>query len=174
MKTWTDLSAVEKPMRIARLEQDARGFPVFFTAMVENGKPDFRTVDPAKWRQAASNSLCGICGESLGKTMAFVGGPKSIKNRYFTDLPMHISCAEYALKVCPFLAMPKFGYLEQSGQDRHVNTLVTTKRPDLFGLGVTNKMKILELHGEVVVRAGRFTRVHWWKHGAPTDERPSP
>ncbi|MPQ71493.1 hypothetical protein GC387_33380 [Pseudomonas sp. MWU12-2323] len=168
MAAWTDLSAIETPPRIASLPKDERGYPIFFTLLVgPDGKPNFRAQDPYKWEAGVHNSLCGICGQKLGKKFAFVGGPRSIKSRYFTDLPMHESCAVYALKACPFIAMPKFTYLTQHAPELAVNPLVSDKRPEMFGIGITSKMKVVQLQGHTVIRAGTFTRVQFWKDGKP-------
>jgi hypothetical protein len=51
--------------------------------------------------------LCGICGQRLGAYLCFVGGPGSAfhpAGKYF-DGPVHRDCAEFALRVCPYLAM---------------------------------------------------------------------
>jgi hypothetical protein len=168
MPAWTDLTAIETPPRIAALPKDDRGYPIFFTVLVGNdGKPNFRAQDPYKWEAGVQDGLCGICGTKLGKRMAFVGGPRSIKSRYFTDLPMHESCALYALKTCPFIAMPKFSYLAQYAPELTVNPLVSDQRPEMFGIGITGKMKVTQLLSHPVIKAGTFTRVQFWKDGQP-------
>jgi hypothetical protein len=171
MPAWTDLTAVETPPKVAALPKDSRGYPIFFTVLISHdGKPNFRAQDPYKWETGVQDKLCGICGTKLGKRMAFVGGPKSIKSRYFTDLPMHESCAQYALKACPFIAMPKFTYLEQSAPELAVNPLVSDQRPEMFGIGITSKMKVVQLQGHSVIKAGAFSRVQFWKDGQPVAE----
>lgn len=168
MRPWTDLSKIDTPAKIEALAKDERGYPIFFTVLLDSyGKPNFRAQDTDKVAHALRESLCGICGHKLGRYVAFVGGPKSIKSRYFTDGAMHESCAIYALKVCPFIAAPKFAYRNINPADLHVNSLVSADRPDHFGLGITTKYKIVNLHGESVIKAGRFTRVQLWKEGQP-------
>lgn len=58
---------------------------------------------------------------------------------YFTDPAMHRDCAEYALRVCPYLAMPK---AHRSDLDKRppppgavVEALVADDKPDRFMLG---------------------------------------
>ncbi|HBO2935215.1 TPA: hypothetical protein L4R50_000211 [Pseudomonas aeruginosa] len=168
MKAWTDLSAIQTPPRIAALPKDERGYPIFFTALIEpDGKPNYRVQDTRKCNRALSEGLCGMCGQKLGKMMAFVGGPISIKNRLFADLPMHESCAVYALQACPFIAAPKFSYQPTANAGMGVNPLVSNARPERFGLGITNKMKLVTLHGQTVIKAGRFSRVQFWVSGKP-------
>ncbi|MEN1648419.1 hypothetical protein AAIH51_33345 [Pseudomonas aeruginosa] len=49
MKAWTDLSVIQTPPRIAALPKDERGYPIFFTALVEpGGKPNYRAQDSVK------------------------------------------------------------------------------------------------------------------------------
>lgn len=167
MASWTDLTLIQTPARIAALPKDQRGYPIPHTVLIQDGKPNFRVVDPEKAMHAVQEKLCGICGGKLGKYMAFVGGPRSIKSRCFTDLAMHSECASYALAVCPFLAMPKFSYLNVSDDKHHVNHLVSTNRPDTFGIGITTKYKVIELQGEMIIKAGSFTRVQFWTDGKP-------
>ncbi len=168
MAAWTDLTAIETPPRIAALPKDERGYPIFFTALVSpDGKPNYRAQDSAKCSLALREGLCGMCGQKLGKQFAFVGGPISIKNRLFADLPMHESCAVYAMQACPFIAAPKFAYLSSEATGLSVNPLVSDARPERFGIGITNKMKLVTIQWQTVIRAGRFSRVQFWVGGKP-------
>lgn len=166
MKTWIDLATVETPLRIATLPRDARGYPVPHTVRYDaDGVPDFRVIDPEKWFRAVKLRRCGICGETLGARVAFVGGPLAMANRFFTDLPMHRDCAVYALRVCPFIAAPKFAYSRSLPDDTQVSNNVSTTRPEQFGLGVTKVYKPLVVNGEVVLQAAPFESIEWWRHG---------
>ena len=167
MKPWRDLAAIPMPTRILTLRKDARGYPIpFAVGNGTDGQPDFRVIEPAKWMRAAQHRLCGICGESMGAHLAFVGGTLSISNRLFTDLPMHRDCAVYALRACPFLAAPKFAYSRTAPEWAHVSQNVDAKRPNRFGLGVTKDYKLARLpDGEVVIQAAEFSAVEWWHEG---------
>ena len=165
---WTDLATIKTPERVARLPKDDRGYPIFYAVSVDaEGKPNFRVIDPQKWELGIRDRLCGVCGQRLGKRLAFVGGPKSIKSRYFTDLPMHESCAEYAVQVCPFIVLPKFKYASEHKAAVAINPVVDDNRPQQFGIGITTKMKLVSLQGQIVIRAGAFARVQYWKEGQP-------
>ena len=84
------------------------GMPIPATVFVaENGVPDFRVTDHRKWHKIVMNRLCGICGEPLGKVVAFIGGEKSMESRFFFDMAMHEQCAEFSARVCPFIALGK-------------------------------------------------------------------
>lgn len=167
-KPWRDLSAVPMPARIAALDRDARGYPIPCTVLRdENGLPDFRTIDPNRWVRAAFSRLCGLCGGVLGSHVAFVGGPRSIELRMFTDLGMHRGCAEYALQVCPMLAAPSFAYSRKTDESREVFTDVSTDRPAVFGLGIARgKFEIIKTAAETpVLHPAPFIETTWWRHG---------
>lgn len=166
MKAWTDLLAIDMPPRVAALPRDARGYPIPYTVQRdETGKPDFRVVDPDKWMRAVRMRCCGICGETLGARIAFVGGPLAMANRLFTDLPMHRDCAIYALRVCPFIAAPKFAYSRALPEGTVASDNVSTERPEQFGLGITKSFKVVAVNREPVLRAGEFESIEWWRHG---------
>jgi|TARA_Y100001934_G_C12387159_1_gene797226 hypothetical protein len=171
MKAWTNLALIPTPKRIKALPKDDRGYPVPFFASVIGGKPDFRVIDPVKWRECVEQHRCSICGKGLGKRIAFVGGPRSIENRLFTDAPMHPECATYALQACPFMAAPKFGYhgdvaAVAAGEAKTISA-VTTQRPERFGLGLTKGFRFARLNGsnDIVLQAAVFDSVSWWAYG---------
>lgn len=168
MKAWKELEAVAIPDRVARLAKDARGYPIPYSVWFnELGLPDFRVVDPQKWARAARGRCCGVCGEPLGVRIAFVGGPRSIENRLFTDLPMHRDCAVFAMQVCPFIAAPKFSYARTGPEGTKISDNITVARPERFGLGITKGFDLARLNGEIVLQARAFETVEWWSHGSP-------
>lgn len=94
------------PPRIAKLQIEARGFPVpWFVEWIE-GKPDFRVVSAQKMAHAVKFECCWICGEKLGKHKAFVIGPMCGVNRTISEPPSHRDCAIWAAQNCPFLSHP--------------------------------------------------------------------
>jgi hypothetical protein len=101
------LESVPMPERIAALPQDPeRHYPVpFFVAWID-GKPDFRIADEEKRIRCIKEKLCWICGEKLGRYQVFVIGPMCAINRISAEPPMHRDCAEYSVRVCPFLLNP--------------------------------------------------------------------
>lgn len=163
MKPWLDLNTVSMPARIAALDRDARGYPKPFGTMPD----DFRVINMANWARAVRDRLCGICGHGIGVHIAFVGGPGSIKHRTFTDLGMHRECAEYALAVCPFLAMPtSFSYARTKGEGTTTLEDVSDVRPDKFGLGVTKTYEYgLTPQNTPAILAGRWGSLTWYRHG---------
>jgi hypothetical protein len=167
MKTWTDLSAISMPPRVAALPRDTRGYPVPHSILFDtHGVPDFRVIDVPKWLRAARNRCCGLCGEPLGVRVAFVGGPLAMEHRLFTDLPSHLDCAIYAMQTCPFLAAPKFAYSRHLPTGTKVNEHITTERPERFGIGIARGYALRRIEGDhLVLHAQPFERIEWWVHG---------
>lgn len=100
---------IPMPERIARRPREARGYPVpFVNHVYANGTPDLRILDQRKVNRCVEERRCAICGEKLDETVVFVGGPACLDNRFFADPAMHADCADYATKVCPFLACQNF------------------------------------------------------------------
>lgn len=160
------------PERIARLRHYGR-FPVPITVPWDaRDVPDFTAVDVANYRRVVLHKLCGICGEPLDYYMAFIGGPRSMTSRCFSDPAMHVECAEYAVRTCPYLGMRMAGFVSRphragSRQDTVVG--LATERPDRFGLLVTRGFKVTEERSIVVLRAGRVIRIDWYVNGAPDE-----
>ena len=97
------------PSRMQELpiDPDRRQFRVpYFVAWID-GKADYRVADPKKLVKAVRENLCWLCGQRLESTKTFVIGPMCAVNRTSAEPPCHRDCAEYAVKVCPFLAHPK-------------------------------------------------------------------
>src|SRR5262245_10413652 len=104
-------SQVVMPERIARLPRDSRGYPVPWNVLVnDDGYPILTVNDQSKTVEAIVSGLCPICGGRLGKWKWFAGGPLSAFDEHgvYIDLPCHRECIEYALQVCPYLALPKY------------------------------------------------------------------
>lgn len=171
MRTWIDLTQIATPDRIAAMKKDVRGYPIPFSVKYDaDGVPDFRVIDPDRWQDAVISKRCGVCGGFLGAHLAFVGGPLSMENRHFTDLPMHRDCAIYALQVCPFIAAPKFSYSKTFGEEIVVNADVSTNRPSRFGLGIAKGFDVVRLpHGDIALRAHPFKSIEWWENGNRID-----
>jgi hypothetical protein len=94
------------PARMRLLPLDARKIPVPWFVAWENGVPEFRAMDPLKWRLAMSSSLCWVCGQALGRHRIFVIGPMCAINRTTSEPPCHLECAEWSARNCPFLSRP--------------------------------------------------------------------
>lgn len=88
---------------------DPRGFPIPYVTYLHpvTGEAVFRVVDRDRMLFCIRRRRCGICGQRLGKSFCFIGGPTSVKTRVFSDPPNHYTCARYAMRACPFLASPR-------------------------------------------------------------------
>src|SRR5258706_13105104 len=87
MKNWTD---VIMPERIKNLPHDPeRGYPIPFFVAYVNGKPDFRIADDEKRVRSVKERLCWICGEKLGRYLAFTIVPMCAITRPSAEPPMH-------------------------------------------------------------------------------------
>lgn len=109
MFKWWD---VPVPERMEHLPRDRRGFPIPWNVARDNaGEPLFTVNDDRKSWQALEEMLCPICGGELEiGDLWWVGGPLSAFHPHgcYIDSPMHHECSSYALKVCPYLAAPKY------------------------------------------------------------------
>ena len=152
------------PERIARLDRDPRGYPIpWFVHRPAEGSIDFRVMDPARLHQAIREHRCWVCGDRLGKTIAFVGGPLSAAQRLYADPPMHVNCAEFSVKVCPFLAIPtaqrreanKPAHVEMAGEQ-------VVENPEVIGVLITTGYTKLP---NGVLLANEPRDIYWFHQG---------
>ena len=166
-----ELLSTPIPPRLAARPRDRRGFPVpYATLCSDDGTPDFRVTD------AVNRKLCGLCGCLLGRRLAFVGGTRSHESRTFTDLPMHRGCAEYALRVCPYLALPNMTHAQKvttQAEFLRASAFVTSERPERFALGITTGFDVLQHGVEYLLHAQPWLETVWWKDGVPLEANAS-
>lgn len=94
------------PSRLKLLPVDDRGYPVPWFVAWQNGKPEFRAMDGKKFVRAVRERRCWVCGQTLGRYVAFVAGPMCGINRTSAEPPAHLECAEWSARNCPFLSRP--------------------------------------------------------------------
>lgn len=96
------------PNRMLALPRDQRrDLPIpWFVDITPDGKHDFRVIRRGGVAQAYMRQTCWICGQPLGRFRCFVLGPLSTISRVTSEPPCHRACAEYAVKVCPFMVRP--------------------------------------------------------------------
>jgi hypothetical protein len=51
-------------------------------------------LDGKRVTQCALSRICGVCGQSLGRPVAFVGTPLEVGRNAFHTPPLHVSCAD--------------------------------------------------------------------------------
>lgn len=160
------------PRTIAALKRDRRGYPIpWFVATPGAGQPiDFRVMDDAKAIRAIKQRLCWVCGTTMGSNLAFVGGPLSTAQRLYTDLPMHVSCAEFSMKVCPFIAIPSAHRRTANMPDKLVEAIqkqdqqstgFSQENPTVFGMLVSNGYKV----ADGAFLANPPERIEWFCRG---------
>ena len=87
-----------------------RKLPVpFAAARYPDGTGEFSIINPVRVAICARQRRCGICGNPLGRWVAFLGGPRSADphNGAYTDPAMHERCAEASIGICTFIARPR-------------------------------------------------------------------
>ena len=52
--------------------------------------------------------LCQVCGEPLDGPAAFIGDWEDAVERMYTEPPMHVPCAEAAMRFCPHLSKRRY------------------------------------------------------------------
>jgi hypothetical protein len=157
----------ELPARMRALPLDDRGYPVpFFVAWID-GKPDFRVADPKKLAICHNQHRCWLCGERLGKYMAFVIGPMCAVNRTSSEPPSHVDCAKFAASACPFLARPKAmrrdSGLPKDRTDAPGHHL--TRNPGVALVWVTLTYKAFPAPGGALFRIGEPEQTFWYAEG---------
>ena len=108
MKNWKQIPI---PPKMVGLEKDPRGFPIPFIVLRDpNGKTYFQVNDSVKVAQCINERLCAICGQPLGTDAWLAGGPLSAFHPQgaYIDTPTHHDCGNYAMRVCPFLAITTY------------------------------------------------------------------
>lgn len=96
------------PENMKDLQVDKRGFPAPYIVLRDNqGVPKFTINDDRKVEECIKDNLCSICGKTMGEDMWMIGGPLSAFHPQgaYVDIPTHKDCGEYALQVCPYLAV---------------------------------------------------------------------
>jgi hypothetical protein len=168
--------AVPIPKRLRTRPLDRRGYPVPWVVFIDGaGMPQFTINDIGKAHACRTKRLCGLCGNRMDKTMWFIGGKRCFTHEHgaFVDPPNHYECAEYALRVCPFLAAPSYARRIDFGKltpasigDRIALALhndMPDDRPDCFGLGATRGWRFIDEASVYVVE--RWDYLEWWKAG---------
>jgi len=105
------MTAIRIPDRMAKLERDARGYPIPVTVLRgTDGRPHFTINNEAARQRVIVQDRCPICGQRLLRGRWLVGGPGSAFHARgaYIDPPMHDECVHYALQACPYLAAPSY------------------------------------------------------------------
>lgn len=149
-----DRFAVPVPERMQSLPLDPRGYPIPWNVLRgKDGAGIFTVNSEEKHLVALQKSLCPLCGERLGQWKWFLGGPLSAfhPGGCYLDLPGHRDCIEYALQVCPYLALPRYiGRIDVPNPANLplkvpflVDQTVIPERPELFVAVASSHIEML-------------------------------
>jgi hypothetical protein len=156
------------PERMRKLEVDKRGYPVPWFVQWVNGEPDFRIVNPNRFRQAIRFGNCWICGDRLGARRTFVMGTLNIVNRVTSEPACHVDCAKFAAMACPFLVLPNAKYREavMPPGAKPPAGLMTNRNPGVVALWTTKSFKIQpDAQGHRLIVVSSPVAVEWYAHG---------
>lgn len=158
------------PMRMRELPRDpSRGnVPVPWFVEWVDGKPEFRAMNPYKWRQALMQSLCWVCGQKMGPEKVFVAGPMCGINRTSSEPPSHYRCAQWSALNCPFLANPRMVRREDqtfNGEMLRENSpgIALSRNPGVTMLWVTRYFTLFpDGMGKQLIEMGEPSNVEWY------------
>ena len=155
------------PPKMAHLHIDERGFPVPYFVQWIDGKPDHRIIDPAKKVKCVKYNQCWLCGQPLGKYLAFVIGPMCAVNRVNSEPPSHVDCARYAVRACPFLSKPHMHRRETGMPENAIEPagMHLAHNPGAMALWVTTSYKPIRVEGGELYDLGPLVDVTWWHEG---------
>jgi hypothetical protein len=179
MKTPRPQHDVPLPDHLRGRPRDARGFIVpYFVAWRDDdgnladegrGEPDFRTVNTSRFVRCIKQRLCWLCGHPLGRHLSFVIGPMCTVTRTTSEPPSHLACADYALKVCPFLTRPAMRRLPMGADEAMPPAgLHLDRNPGVSALWTSREFTLFKTkHGNAgtLIQVGEPSRVEWWREG---------
>lgn len=158
---------VKAPRRIRMLPKDKRGFHVPWFVGWVNGEPEFRTADGRKVGLAIKNKQCWVCGQKLEKEFAFVIGPMCAVIRVSAEPPSHLECADYSVKVCPFLNMPQMRRRENDLPEQIAQPagIAIRRNPGVTLVWITSSYKVMRVHNGLLFMIGEAVKTLWFREG---------
>lgn len=162
------------PLRLRKLPIDGRGYPVpWFVAWVDGPDgpetvPEFRAMDGRKFRAAVKHKLCWVCGEPLGRWLAFPIGPMCAITRTISEPPSHRECAEWSIRNCPFLSQPQMVRREENlpAESEPAAGHGLKRNPGVICLWITRAYELFDDGaGKTLITVGAPESVTWWREG---------
>ncbi len=157
------------PERMKHLALDSRGYPVPSFVAIIDGVPDFRIANGQFMAQAIKQKLCWVCGAPLeAKQNVFVIGPMCSVTKTISEPPSHQECAEFSVKACPFLSMPKAKRRESNLPEESVDPagIAIRRNPGVACLWHCNGYELFDDgSGGALFRLPNPSRVTWWCEG---------
>ena len=159
------------PARMKNLPLDDRGYPVPWFVAWQDGKPEFRAMDPLKLIKAVKQKLCWVCGERMGVNVCFVAGPMCGINRTSSEPPSHLDCARWSAQNCPFLSNPRMVRREDETLNNARFTaegagVAIARNPGVAMLWITRQYEVFnDGKGRPLIQMGEPESVEWWACG---------
>jgi len=158
------------PSRMRRLKVDHRGFPVPWFCHWQGDEPQFHMLGKGKFSDAVKKRLCWICGEKLGRHLAFVIGPMCVINRITSEPPSHRECAIFAAKNCPFLSRPRMRRVPLEGAEMMPAGVHLDRNPGAAAVWVTESYQVFQAGRGTpgnLIALGAPTEILWFAEGQP-------
>jgi hypothetical protein len=159
------------PVRLRHLPLDARGYPVpWFVDWIDgpDGRvPEFRAMDPEKFRRAVTERRCWVCGEPLGRWLTFPIGPMCAITRTTAEPPSHLECASWSVRNCPFLSQPRMVRREggMEGAEKAAGMMIM-RNPGVICIWTTRGYELFnDGQGKPLITIGNPESVAWWREG---------
>lgn len=158
------------PDRIKKLPVDERGYPVPRFVQYINGKPDFRVIREEWLHKCIQKKICWLCGDPLGRHLAFPIGPMCAINRVNSEPPCHLVCAEFAVKACPFMVFPNRKRNEDDLPDNRIEApgMPILRNPGVMCIWITNSYQTFRARGGnrgLLFSLGEAEVTSWWSQG---------
>lgn len=171
------------PKRMRALQRDSRGYPVPFIVMRDKaGKPLFACNNTVRQARAVIERRCPICGSWLDPVMWWAGGPMSAfhERGAYNDSAMHYECMEYALQVCPYLAMPNYlgtvtdhaaKQATAAGAKAVIEHTMLPGRPSVFVAVAARRFQMIDHGTGYYSKPDRpYLEIQYWRHGKRISE----
>jgi hypothetical protein len=122
------------------------------------------------------SGLCWLCGQPLGVFKAFVAAPSNVVTRTVFEPPSHLDCAEFAMRVCPYLSNPAMRRMQHAERRVDQDCLIghggqrPAPNPGVFALWVTRSYTVGLLRDMLAITIGDPESVRWWTRGRPATD----
>jgi hypothetical protein len=145
------------------------GWPVPWFVDWVDGQPEFRAMDPRKWKRAIKEHLCWVCGHRLGGWLAFLIGPMCAINRATSEPASHLGCARWSAVNCPFLSRPHMVRREGGFPEEPVGGagVPIMRNPGAMAIWITRTFQIFQTATGPLIEIGEPESVEWWAEGKP-------
>lgn len=155
------------PERMCHLPIDDRGYPIPEFVSNLDGKRDFRAVSLEHLANCVHHDLCWICGQLLDVWKVFVMGPLDAIQGITNEPPSHPECAEFAVRACPFLLLPKAQHRSIDNPNVKRRPRASDSNPGMCCLYTVRGYAYREKPKTIIFRTGRAVRVDWYTQGRP-------